>query len=403
MKITLEQNVFDAAIERIEWLFDEFPHVVVSFSGGKDSTATLEMALIVARQKKRLPLKVCFLDQEAEWQGVADYVQRVMQRSEVDPFWFQTPLFLPNSVSSESRFLMAWEPDGQWMRDKNEIALKDNYEFIDINEEDPKTGYWYRYFGRALEIMVESEPCAFLSGVRAEESPNRRAGLTTNATYKHITYGKVQNKQNNQYTFYPLYDWSYTDIWKSIHSNEWDYCKVYDEFYRYGIAPMKMRISNLHHETAVDQLFYLQEIEPQTWDALQRRLSGINQARQFTRSEMFKVKELPYMFRDWKEYRDYLIDNLLAEKYRYSFKSKFQDMDNKFKHMDKIEEMYKEQVFSVLSNDYEFVKISNFLGRPQTINFLKFMRGKKIDWTRPERDLKYIKKAYRGRQVNVAG
>jgi len=30
------------------------------------------------------------------------------------------------------------------------------------------------------------------------------------------------------------------------------------------------------------------------------------------------------------------------------------------------------------------------------------MRGQEIDWSRPERDLKYIKKAFRGRQVNVA-
>ena len=163
-----------------------------------------------------------------------------------------------------------------------------------------------------------------------------------------------------------------------------------------------MRISNLHHETAVDQLFYLQELEPDTWDKLQTRLQGINQARQFTRSEMFKVSELPFMFDDWRDYRDYLVDNLITDEYRPRFIKKFADMDQKFKHMDKVEEMYKEQVFSVLSNDWEFVKIANFLGRPQTINFLKFMRGQEIDWSRPERDLKYIKKAFRGRQVNVA-
>ncbi len=35
MKIFLEQNVWDAALERIEYLFDEFDEVVVSFSGAK--------------------------------------------------------------------------------------------------------------------------------------------------------------------------------------------------------------------------------------------------------------------------------------------------------------------------------------------------------------------------------
>ena len=38
MKFYLDENVYDAAIERIEYLFDEFDEVIVSFSGGKDST-----------------------------------------------------------------------------------------------------------------------------------------------------------------------------------------------------------------------------------------------------------------------------------------------------------------------------------------------------------------------------
>ena len=39
MKIFLKENVWDKAIERIEYIFDEFQEVIVSFSGGKDSTA----------------------------------------------------------------------------------------------------------------------------------------------------------------------------------------------------------------------------------------------------------------------------------------------------------------------------------------------------------------------------
>lgn len=35
-------------------------------SGGRDSTVVFEMALIVAKEKNRLPLKVFWLEQEAE-------------------------------------------------------------------------------------------------------------------------------------------------------------------------------------------------------------------------------------------------------------------------------------------------------------------------------------------------
>src|SRR6478735_10312427 len=44
----LPGNVVDAAIRRMRWIFDEFDNkVVVSTSGGKDSTAILELAALV--------------------------------------------------------------------------------------------------------------------------------------------------------------------------------------------------------------------------------------------------------------------------------------------------------------------------------------------------------------------
>jgi hypothetical protein len=71
-------------------------------------------------------------------------------------------------------------------------------------------------------------------------------------------------------------------------------------------------------------------------------------------------------------------------------------MDKKFHDMNNIHEMYKSQILGILANDFEFAKISNFLGRPETINFLKFKRGLEINWNRPERDLRYIKPHQRG-------
>jgi len=53
-------NVYDAAIKRFEYLFDNFDKVVVSFSGGKDSTVCLNLALEVAKKKNKLPLDVYF-------------------------------------------------------------------------------------------------------------------------------------------------------------------------------------------------------------------------------------------------------------------------------------------------------------------------------------------------------
>lgn len=40
-----EQNVYDAAMERYKFIFDNFPRIYLSFSGGKDSVSELSSAL----------------------------------------------------------------------------------------------------------------------------------------------------------------------------------------------------------------------------------------------------------------------------------------------------------------------------------------------------------------------
>ena len=63
MKFYSKNNVYEEALKRIEFFFDEFEEVIVGFSGGKDSTVTLHLALEVAEKRNRLPLKVLFVDQ----------------------------------------------------------------------------------------------------------------------------------------------------------------------------------------------------------------------------------------------------------------------------------------------------------------------------------------------------
>lgn len=52
-KIDLGSDVFDAALMRIDWLFETFDQVCLSFSGGKGSSVLFHMTAAVARRKKR--------------------------------------------------------------------------------------------------------------------------------------------------------------------------------------------------------------------------------------------------------------------------------------------------------------------------------------------------------------
>lgn len=53
IKTLLPLNVYEAAKSRIEWAFDTFHHVCISFSGGKDSTVLFHLVAEVAKIKKR--------------------------------------------------------------------------------------------------------------------------------------------------------------------------------------------------------------------------------------------------------------------------------------------------------------------------------------------------------------
>ena len=53
-----EETVFEEALNRIRWIFDEHEDIIVSMSGGKDSTVVFNLALMVAKEKNRLPLEI---------------------------------------------------------------------------------------------------------------------------------------------------------------------------------------------------------------------------------------------------------------------------------------------------------------------------------------------------------
>lgn len=373
MKIFKKQNVHEAALERIRYLFDEFENVVVSMSGGKDSTVVFELALQVAKEKNRLPLPVAWLDQELEFQATADYMKDVMYREDVKPLWYQIPFNLVNATTNdENYFTMAWGEGVEWVREKDPLSIKDPV----------GSDRFYEMFPAILNSLYPKQKACYLTGVRGEENPARAVGATNAATYKWVTWGKVSNKKNEQYTFHPIYDWSYRDVWKAIHDYDWQYNTHYDAMYRYGVPVSKMRVSNYHHEAALQAIFYLQEIEPETYEKATQRLSGIDAAGKAGKADYF-VKELPFMFMSWTEYRNYLVDNLIQEdKLKLKFSTRFKKMDDIYLGEVSEEQMCKVQINSILAHDEDMVKLDNWERAPQNYNIRRKVQGK--SWFDPK-------------------
>jgi hypothetical protein len=142
-----------------------------------------------------------------------------------------------------------------------------------------------------------------------------------------------------------------------------------------------MRVSNLHHETAVHSLFYLQEIDPKLYQRLAQRLPGVDTAGKLGR-ENFYAGKLPFMFKDWCEYRDYLIEKLVANdpKWQEQLKRTSARYDELFTtENDHRQDAAAVVVQSILCNDYTGTKVDNY----QTQFVGKYLQDRRrtMKWT----------------------
>lgn len=110
-----EKNVYEAALERMEYIFDNYENVIVSCSGGKDSTITTYLAVEIAKKKKR-PFYLFFLDQEIEYSSTINFVDIIMKEPYVIPLWFQVSALLTNTSSITQNIIDPWNPEKkiQW-------------------------------------------------------------------------------------------------------------------------------------------------------------------------------------------------------------------------------------------------------------------------------------------------
>lgn len=334
-----ENTVFEEAVKRVNMIFDSFDDVIVSMSGGKDSTVLFNIALMVARERGRLPLKVFWLDQEAEWQSTVNYMDMVMHRPDVKPYWFQIPFDFTNSLSGNNNFIHVWNPADKekWIHPQADISIKENpsnlNRFHDLVAKLP--AYCRDSNDKKIAVLV---------GMRVQESLNRRMAIAHGKAYfKGETW--CQKAKKDHQVFWPIYDFTNDDIWTAIAKNNWEYNKVYDYMYQYGVPKSAMRVSALIHETSWHSIELLQEFEQKTYNRFVARVSGVSTFNHAFDEGGIIPRELPFAFRDWKEYRDYLLVHLTQPQYHELFRNRWKGQDG--------DEWYKVHVKEIIINDID--------------------------------------------------
>lgn len=345
-----KKTVLEAARERMTFIFDHYENIIVSVSGGKDSTCLAHLALTEAARRGRR-IGVFFLDEEVVYQSSVDQVEYLMSLfpESTKRMWLQVPFFLTNATSVTDGQLRCWEPGEHqiWMRPKGENNIK----FKPWPEEQEKfrSGYsWLDFYG----VVENFEHCytntAFLVGLRAAgESPNRWRAVVKNPV--EIAGRKVfwGTRKGDNVALYPLYDWNFHDVWRYISDEHLKYSKVYDWQFKKGYPINQMRVSSLIHERAFKSICDLPEFEPKTYNKLLKRIKGISLAQETGRTaKLFACRKLPKNFRSWIAYRDFLLATHKDIARQPLFAARFsRQMNNEY--------VARQQCRQLILNDYE--------------------------------------------------
>lgn len=227
----LDQDVYTLACERTANTFSNFDHCAVMFSGGKDSTAVLNVALEVAhsdpRFERHLPLRVIFFDEEAIPYETVNYVRRMFSRDDVAGEWMCLPLKHRNACSRRSPWWWTWAPEARekWCRPLPPEAITELAGFPAW----PPAARLTNPDAMGLFFPPRLGNCAQLMGIRAQESLIRHRAVTRRRVDNYLNKFDEGTSCGNIWKSYPVYDWTTEDVWTAPNVFGWDYnCNVYE-------------------------------------------------------------------------------------------------------------------------------------------------------------------------------
>lgn len=320
-----EKNVLTAANERIKFIFDNFPRIYISFSGGKDSGVMLNLFLDYMRKNNiQRKIGVMILDNEANYEYSLQFMHRIIEANLdlLDVYWCCLPITLPCTVSSYAVDWQCWGENDKdrWikpMSDKPYIVNLQNHKFPFFRENMGYQEFWDN-FG---EWYAGGQNAACCIGIRTAESLNRFRAIMNQK--KEILGGQMWTKRNMEHVYncYPIYDWRTEDIWTANAKFEWDYNKLYDIFQKAGIPISKMRVASPFMSESKSSLGLYRVIDPHVWAKLCARVQGANFLATYGKQINYNSFKLP-PGHTWKSFVKFLLATLpkeVAENFKVRF------------------------------------------------------------------------------------
>ncbi|OBK02781.1 phosphoadenosine phosphosulfate reductase [Mycolicibacterium fortuitum] len=310
-------NVYTAAQQRIRRVFDDFPNVYVSFSGGKDSGVVLELAAAEARRRGRR-IGVLIVDLEAQYKRTIAYVDTMLARHAdvLDVYWVCLPLSLRNAVSQFQPQWQCWDPDQEpnWVRPlPQRPGVVSDREFFPFFERGMEFEDFVPQFGDWFAEQHDGRLTACLVGIRSDESLNRFRTIASRRKKTHEGLQWTTWMRGLVYNAYPIYDWRTEDIWRFYGKTRTPYNDVYDLMHQAGVGIHQARLCQPYGDDQRKGLWLYHVLEPETWSRVVSRVQGANFGAIYathTGNIMGRVKIEKPDHLTWEEYAMFLLDSM---------------------------------------------------------------------------------------------